>query len=89
VRSRTTRRFREAFAALPEQIQRQARAAYRLFERDPFHPSLRFKPIHPTRPIYSARVSADYRAVGVRERGEVVWFWIGSHADYNRLVSGL
>jgi hypothetical protein len=74
---------------LPEQVQRQARAAYRQFERNPSHPSLRFKPIHAIRPIYSARISGDYRAVGVREGDEIIWFWIGSHADFDRLASRL
>jgi hypothetical protein len=44
--SRTTRRFRELFAALPAQIQRQAREAYRLFRQDPGHPGRHFKQVH-------------------------------------------
>jgi hypothetical protein len=87
VKSRTTRRFRAAFDALPEHVQRQARESYRLFSRDPFHPGLRFKQVHPTRPIYSTRISADYRALGPREGDELIWFWIGSHAEYDRLLS--
>ncbi|PYO63116.1 MAG: hypothetical protein DMD28_03450 [Gemmatimonadetes bacterium] len=87
--SHTTARFREAFAALPLQIQAQARLAYRLFRRDPFHPSVRFKQIHPTRPIFSARVGLGYRALAVREGDAVIWFWIGSHADYDNLVARL
>jgi hypothetical protein len=31
----------------------------------------------------------DYRALGVREGDEIIWFWIGSHADYDRLLSRL
>jgi len=87
--SHTTKRFREAFAALPLQVQAQARLAYDLFRRDPFHPSLRFKQIHPTRPIVSARVGLAYRALAVRAGDDVVWFWIGSHADYDKLVARL
>ncbi len=40
-------------------------------------------------PIYSVRIGLDYRALGVREGDDIVWFWIGSHADYDRLVSQL
>jgi hypothetical protein len=47
------------FAELPVEVQRQARRAYRTFRDNPKHPSLRFKAIHPTRPIYSARISSD------------------------------
>jgi hypothetical protein len=87
--SHTTERFREALAGLPEHVQRQARTAYRLFKNDPHHPSLRFRQVHPNRPIYSARISRDYRAVGVRDGDTITWFWIGSHADYDKLVGQL
>jgi mRNA-degrading endonuclease RelE of RelBE toxin-antitoxin system len=85
--SKTTKRFREALAALPEHVRAQAQSAYRLFQQDPRHPSLQFKQVHPTRPIYSVRVGLGYRALGVREADVIVWFWIGSHADYDRLLS--
>jgi len=75
------------FSELPAEVQRQARRAYRIFQQNPSHPSLRFKPVHPTRPIYSARISSDYRVVGVLERDEIVWYWIGSHADYDKLLA--
>lgn len=87
--SRTTARFRRAYAELPEHVRRQAREAYRTFARNPQHPSLRLKPVHPTQPISSARVGLGYRAVARRERGRWIWFWIGSHADYNRLLTQL
>ena len=87
--SHTTARFRAAFAALPEQVQRQARAAYDRFRINPYHPSLRFRCIHTTRPIYSVRISLDYRALGVRSDDDIVWFWIGSHAEYDSLIERL
>ena len=89
MKSRTTRRFREAFSHLPEPIKERAREAYRRFAENPYHPSLRFKRVHTSEPIYSVRVSRDYRAVGVREGDTVMWFWIGSHADYDDLISRL
>ncbi|TAJ24183.1 MAG: hypothetical protein EPO64_09800 [Nitrospirae bacterium] len=85
--SHTNARFRQALASLPPQVRSQARRAYRLFKNDPNHPSLRFKPIHPSLPIYSVRVGAGHRAAGVMEGDLIVWFWIGSHADYDRLIS--
>lgn len=63
--SKTTERFRKAYAGLPEHIRRRARVAYRTFLEDPNHPSLRFKQVHATRPIYSARVGLGYRALAV------------------------
>ena len=67
-------------------MQAQARLAYELFRQDPYHPSLRFKQVHASRPIFSARVGLAYRALAVREGHEVIWFWIGSHADYDDLL---
>ena len=87
--SRRTRRFRECFDRLPPDIQSQARRAYRLFRDDSGHPGLRFKKVHRTGPIYSVRISQGYRALGVLRGDTVVWFWIGSHADYDRLLQQL
>lgn len=89
MKSRTTDQFRRAFADLPKQVQQQTREAYRQFKQDPSHPSLRFKKIHPELPIYSARISKSYRAVGQLDGDTVIWFWVGSHAEYNRLLSQL
>ena len=74
---------------MPPQVQAQARLAYHLFRRDPAHPTLRFKQVHPTRPLFSARVGLAYRALAVRAGDEVIWFWIGSHADYDNLRARL
>ena len=87
--SRTSGRFRLAFRRLPDAVQERAHAAYGLFRRDPSHPSLHFKLVHPDRPIYSVRIGLAYRALGVRDGEEIVWFWIGSHADYDRLLRDL
>jgi hypothetical protein len=57
--------------------------------QDPGHPSLRFKKIHSELPIYSARISINYRAVGQLDGDTVIWFWVGSHAEYDRLISRL
>ena len=86
IESRTTRSFRTAFATLPEEIQLRARRAYHLFREDPGHPSLRFNKVAELENIYSVRIGLGYRALGVLEGSVTVWFWIGSHADYDRLM---
>jgi hypothetical protein len=48
-----------------------------------------FKKVHAEPDVYSARVGIGYRAVGVRTGATIVWFWIGSHADYNVLLRQL
>ncbi|MDK1080210.1 MAG: hypothetical protein QGD88_01915 [Anaerolineae bacterium] len=84
--SRITDNFRKAFSGLPNDVRKQARQAYRRFLKDPNYPGLRFKSIHSTRPIYSVRIGLSYRAIGVREGNEIIWFWIGSHAEYDKLI---
>ena len=37
--------------------------------------------------MYSARVSTDYRALGVRDGDDIVWFWIGPHHEYDRMLN--
>jgi hypothetical protein len=86
LKSRATPRFWVAYGALPESVQEHARKAYRLFRENPAHPSLQFKKVSERGPVYAARVTLDYRTLGVLTGGEVVWFWIGSHAAYDRLL---
>ena len=89
MKSRTTEKFRKAYRSLPVEIQQQARDAYRLWKHDPSHPSLHFKKVHDTQPIYSVRISLGYRALGVKKDDAMIWFWIGPHAEYDRLLSQL
>lgn len=86
MKSRTTTEFRKLFADLPKQVQMQARSAYRQFKENPSYSSLRFKKVHPDLLIYSARISKNYRAVGQLDGDTVIWFWVGSHAEYDRLL---
>jgi hypothetical protein len=73
------------FRKLPGDVQKQAYAAYQLFKHDPHHPSLQFKRIEGR--LYSARVGISCRVLGERTEDDlVVWGWIGSHADYDKLI---
>ena len=89
MKSRTTTEFRKLFADLPEQVKEQTRTAYRQFKEDPSYPSLRFKKVHPELPIYSARISKNYRAVGQLDGDTAIWFWVGTHAEYDQLLDRL
>jgi hypothetical protein len=89
MKSHTTQSFRDALALLPITIQKRARAAYRRFQANPQHAGLQFKKVHATRPVYSARINDDFRAVGVMDGNDIVWFWIGKHEEYERLLKQL
>jgi hypothetical protein len=84
--SRTTRQFRALFAQLPPHVQQQAREAYRLFRDNAHHPGLHFKKVRDDPATFSARVGIGYRAVAALDHDTLIWFWIGSHADYDALL---
>ncbi|MEP7366353.1 MAG: hypothetical protein ABI972_24100 [Acidobacteriota bacterium] len=86
IESRTTRRFWRLFASLPNDAKSEAKQAYRFFRDDPSHPSLFFKKLEGTDDMYSVRIGLDHRALGVKKGSRVVWYWIGKHAEYDRLV---
>jgi hypothetical protein len=75
--SRTTDRFWKCYTELTEQTKREARKAYKSFKKNPYHPGLHFTRIHSTRPIFSIRITKDYRAVGIVQDKQIIWFWIG------------
>ena len=76
-------RFRQAYEALPAEIRRLADDNFALLQADPRHPSLHFKKVGR---FLSARVGLHYRALAVQEGEDAVWFWIGRHDEYDRLI---
>jgi hypothetical protein len=65
-------------------VQRLADRCYELLRQNPHHPSLHFRQIGR---FWSARVGLHYRALAVEDGPDLVWFWIGSHAEYDRLIA--
>jgi hypothetical protein len=80
---RATSRFWACYRALPEEVQRHADRDYQILRADPHHPSLHFKKVGA---FWSARVGLHYRALAVEDGQNIVWVWIGTHAEYDRLV---
>jgi hypothetical protein len=72
--------------SLPEDIQRRARAAYARWHENPSHPSLQYKKVHETQPVYSVRIGLGWRALGLLQGDAMIWFWIGPHSEYDRRV---
>jgi hypothetical protein len=89
LKSHVTAKFRRLFQDLPGEVRQRARESYLIWKENPAHPSLQFKRVHPSQPIYSVRVGLDWRAVGVRQGDAMIWFWIGSHAAYDALLRQL
>jgi len=86
VNSHLTEDFLACFRQLPQDVKEKARKNYRLWRQNPNHPSLRFKRVHTREPIYAVRVGIEWRALGLREDDTIYWFWIGPHAEYDRLL---
>jgi hypothetical protein len=87
VTSRTTVDFWKCFEKLPQDIQNQARERFQIWKEDAFNASLHFKLLFDN--VWSVRVTQYYRALGRRKGELIVWFWIGSHADYDQLLKRL
>lgn len=88
MRSRGTRRFWHLFANLPKEIQQLAVKSYGLWREDPSHPSLHFHPLQGRQDLFTVRIGNRYRAVGVLTSDIVTWVWIGTHAEYDRMIRG-
>ena len=89
MKSQTLPQFWRMFRRLPRRIQRRASQAYQLWAQNPNAPGLRFKRVATNRQVYSIRIGDQYRALGLLQDDTVTWFWIGSHADYDRLLKEL
>lgn len=79
----TIARFWRAYDALPPKVRRLADESYALLKQNPRHPSLHLKKVGR---FWSVRVGIHHRALAVQEDGDYVWFWIGRHDEYDRLV---
>lgn len=75
--------FWAAYRRLPEQVRVLADKNFALLKTDPRHPSLHFKKVGR---FWSTRVGLRYRALATEVDGNLLWFWIGSHADYDALT---
>ena len=86
MKSQATRKFWKFYARLHRNVQRRARKAYQMWKVNSHHPSLHFKRVDDEEPIYSVRVSDDYRVLGFLEGDTIIWYWIGNHDEYARLL---
>ena len=83
----TLPRFWRYYRQLPTDLRELADKNYELLKVDPWYPSLRLKKVGKTKQLWSVRVGMHYRALGLDKPEGIVWFWIGTHAEYDRLLS--
>lgn len=83
MKHRASRSFWRRYQKLPTAIQRLADKNYQLLKADPNHRSLHYKHVGKYR---SVRVGDHYRALAIEADQDLIWFWIGTHAEYNLIV---
>ena len=76
--------FWDAYAELPPNVQRRVPQKFQLLRQNARHPSLRFKKVGD---LWAIRVSRGYRALARQEKGDFIWFWVGTHSEYERRIS--
>jgi hypothetical protein len=79
----TTPNFWSLYNQLPTEIQEAADKSFDLLKSNPRHPSLQFKKIGE---VWSVRVSLAYRALAAEDPDGLLWFWIGPHDEYERMI---
>lgn len=79
----TTPGFWDCYDQLPEAVQKLADKNFKLLKSDPDHPSLHLKKVEK---YYSVRIGLRYRALAVEVKEGLLWFWIGSHSDYDKII---
>ncbi len=76
--------FWNCYGQLPKSVQQLADRNFRRLKKNPSHPSLHFKKIGRHR---SVRIGLHYRALAVEAENDLVWYWIGPHAEYDRIIA--
>ena len=76
--------FWDAYEKLPKSIQKLADKNYTLLKDNPRHQSLHFKRVNE---YWAVRVGIHYRALAIEVDDGILWFWIGSHSQYDKLIS--
>ena len=82
--SHTTKSFRDALKRLSPELRKQAREAYQQFSSAPFSPGLNFEEVNAAKHIWSVRITRNFRALGIRNRDDITWYWIGTHREYEK-----
>lgn len=86
MKSITSSKFWKCYEILPEDVQRRVDKAYKLWQINPNAHGLFFKRVGKRHPIYSVRIGREYRSLGLLQGDIILWFWIGDHTEYERLL---
>ncbi len=79
--------FWRCYRQLSEKVQSLADKNHQLLLADPQHPSLQLKKVGTAKQLWSVRVGIHHRALGLDKPEGIVWFWVGPHSEYDKLLS--
>lgn len=81
--------IQKSFSTSARSHSNESQTSLQIRQKNPRHPSLQFKKIKSSNFAYSVRIDLDYRAIGARKEDTIIWFWIGSHDDYEKMMEAL
>ena len=68
---------------LSKDTQKLADKNFKLLKENPYHESLHLKKV---KHFWSVRIGIKYRALAVEAEDNLLWFWIGTHSEYDKLI---
>ncbi len=90
--NRTTSGYREQYKRLPRDVQELTRKVALRFHTDPQLRSLRHHQLKDCKTgshkpgTWSVGITMQYRALYVKDGDINIWYWIGTHAAYNKFA---
>ena len=75
--------FWNCYEELPARVRDLADKNFEILKTDHTHPSLHVKKVGK---YWSVRIGRRYRALSVAVEDGMLWFWIGTHTEYDRFV---
>ena len=79
----TSPSFWTCYDQLPRNVQNLADKNFELLKKNTYHPSLHTKKVGK---YWSARIGRKFRTIAVEVEKGLLWFWIGTHAEYDNLL---
>ncbi len=79
--------FWDCLEKLPPPVQKITRKNFKLWQGSPTLKALEFKKIKGD--LWSVRAGSGFRALATFDDGRYLWFWIGTHDKYERLLRQL
>jgi hypothetical protein len=79
----TSPSFWKNYQLLPQVVQKSADKSFELLKKNYLHSSLHLKKIHN---YWSVRVGIKHRALAIEIENGLLWFWIGTHAEYDKII---